>query len=122
MKQRGPVAIHASSGMTRAEYHGAADFMASIGVTCPPPHELVLGAIIGAVEIVDAVKTCNSPWFFGPVGLLLAAPRACPPIPAKGALGFFRWEPGGAIVPPAKWMLPADHADAPAAIKQGSLL
>jgi hypothetical protein len=34
------VLIHASKGMTAAEYENAAAFMACIGVRCPPPHVL----------------------------------------------------------------------------------
>ncbi|MBI3445614.1 MAG: hypothetical protein HY055_09700 [Magnetospirillum sp.] len=84
-----PVAIHAAKGMTREEYEWAADFMASLGVECPRPDELVRGAIIGAADITAIVKDHDSPWFFGPRGLLLANQRQCPPIPATGALGYF---------------------------------
>ena len=127
---RGRVAIHASTGMTRDEYESAADFMRhSCGVVAPQPHLLVRGGIIGSVDVVDVVRyagACTgeqraSPWFVGPVGLVLRDPSPCAPIAAKGALGFFRWEPGGAIHPPARWMLPRP---APAAIAdpQGELL
>ena len=46
---RTTLAVHAAQGMTQAEYSFARDFMAGIGVTCPPPGDLVRGAIIGAV-------------------------------------------------------------------------
>ncbi|MBS4017470.1 MAG: hypothetical protein KGZ68_04450 [Dechloromonas sp.] len=35
--------IHASKGMTKDEYDAAAEFMAGIGVVCPPPGELLRG-------------------------------------------------------------------------------
>lgn len=93
LRFRGPVAIHAAKGMTMDEYRNAARFLSSIGVTAPPFETIPRGAIIGSVEIVDVVTSSTSPWFFGPVGLVLRNPIPCEPIPARGALGFFRWQP-----------------------------
>lgn len=115
LKFRGPVAIHASAGMTQDEYHGASSIFRHCGYEPPSPHELVRGAIIGTAEIVDIVKQSESPWFFGRLGLVIANPRLLPePIPCSGALGFFEWKAGGEITPLAKWMMPklpqsADH-------------
>jgi len=108
LKFRGAVAIHASGGMTQDEYYGACSTFRHCGFECPPPHELVRGAIIGTAEIVDIVKHTDSPWFFGRLGLVIANARLlAEPIPSSGALGFFEWKRrGGEIVPPAKWMLP----------------
>lgn len=108
LRQRGRIAIHAAKGMTRYEYGDARDFMAHIGVVCPPPIELMRGGIIGAVDVVDVVSDSNSPWFFGPRGLVLRDPVACDFIPSAGALGYFAWERGSleAAAVPAKWMLP----------------
>lgn len=124
---RGPVCIHASKGMTRAEYEEAAGTFAEAGATLPPPHELLRGGIIGTVEIVDVVRKSRSPWFFGPVGLVLANPRPVDFIPCPGALGFFRWQadPEGSADPPAKWMLPPGErreTKQEAADRQGALL
>jgi hypothetical protein len=101
------IAIHAAKGMTRAEYESARDFMASIGVTCPPAAELARGGIIGSAKVVGIVKESTSPWFFGPRGIVLADPEPCEFIPARGQLGLFDWEPAHpSILPtPAKWML-----------------
>lgn len=127
---RGRVAIHASSGMTQIEYENAADFMLhACGVVAPEPHLLVRGAIIGSVDVVDVVRftgPCTaeqraSPWFVGPVGLVLRGASACTPIAAKGALGFFKWEQGGEIAQPARWMLPRP-ALLPVPNPQGDLL
>lgn len=108
LKFRGPVAIHASAGMTQDEYQGAKSIIAGCGFRCPDPHELVRGAIIGTAEIVDIVKHSDSPWFFGRLGLVIANARLLTaPIPCSGALGFFRWQAGGEPAKPAKWMLPA---------------
>lgn len=91
LTRRGRIALHASSGMTREEYVGAAAFMDEIGVKCPAAIALPRGGIVGSVEIVDVVKDSLSPWFFGPRGLVMANPEPCDFIPAKGALGFFNW-------------------------------
>lgn len=99
-----PVAIHASKSMTRNEYEEAADFMASLGVECPRPDDLIRGAIIGFVDVTAVVKTSDSPWFFGPRGLVLANARQVTPIAAQGALGYFRWRAGGEIGPTLSWM------------------
>jgi len=108
-----PIAIHASKGMTQCEYEHAAEFMASIGVTCPAARELVRGGVIGHCEITGIVDAHDSPWFFGPRGLVLANPTPCDPIAAVGALGYFRWERGGELDEPKKWMLAEPPGPAP---------
>lgn len=118
---RGRRAIHASKGMTREEYEDARDFMADLGVVCPPPAELQRGGIIGSVEVVDQVGESTSRWFFGPRALVLRNPRPTVFTPSVGALGYFKWQPADAsIVPePAQWMLPqppkAEQLELPAA-------
>jgi len=103
--RRGPLAIHASKGMSQYEYESTARFMASIGVTCPPANELIRGGIIGQCEVVDIVTEHDSPWFFGPSGLVLANASSCEPIPASGALGYFKWSRGGELETPKRWMV-----------------
>ena len=51
-----------------------------------------LGGIIGTAEIVDCVEASDSPWFFGPFGLVLTNVHPVPFIPVKGALGLFKWK------------------------------
>ncbi|MEM7300696.1 MAG: ASCH domain-containing protein [Pseudomonadota bacterium] len=103
---RGRIAIHASKGMTQAEYNDASGFIESLGISCPRPDRLLMGGIIGTVDVVDVVSESDSPWFFGPRGLVLQNPRHCEFIPAKGSLGYFRWSRGNMIdVPDVKpWM------------------
>lgn len=104
------IAIHAARTMTRQEYEAARAFMAHIDIACPPPHELERGGIIGSVAVTAIVKDSASPWFFGPRGLVLAAPEPCAFIAARGALGYFRWAAANtsAVPPLARWMLPQD--------------
>lgn len=88
----GRIAIHASKRMTREDYADGFYMMANVGVTCPPAMDLPRGGIIGSVEIVDVVSKSDSPWFYGPVGLVLKDPTPHPFIQTAGALGFFQWK------------------------------
>lgn len=108
LRVRGRICIHAAKGMTRAEYDEARTFIDGLGYTTPDPHALHRGGIIGEVDVVDVVTHSDSPWFFGPRGLVLSNPASMPFVPAKGALGYFDWVPGDwSIVPkPAAWMRP----------------
>ena len=85
------IAIHAAKRMTRNDYYDAIEFMEGSGIGYPWSHELCRGGIIGSVEIVDIVTASDSPWFEGPFGLVLRDPQPCEFIPARGALGFFKW-------------------------------
>jgi len=89
---RGPVCIHASSGMTRDEYEDAGETINDITkAEVPLARDLARGAIIGVVDVVDVVRASLadrlsvSPWFFGPVGLVLRNARAVAPIPCRSA-------------------------------------
>jgi hypothetical protein len=80
----GTVAVHASGG--RDDLDDLPD-----GVGRPRNEELVQGAIIGVVDIVDVVEDSDSEWFGGPLGFVLKNPRPLnQPIPCKGKL--FLWE------------------------------
>ena len=110
-RQRGPICIHASSGMTRHEYEDARDFMLKFGVTCPAPADLVRGGIIGTAVIVDWVRTSHSFWFMGPGALSLREMTPIDPIPCSGALGYFKWRESGELTAPAKWMVQYGSAE-----------
>lgn len=94
---RGTVAIHAAKGMTRNEYDDFCELRGEIvsagwesDVIVPAYEDLVRGAIVGTVEIVDCVQRSGSPWFFGEYGFVLRNPLALvEPIPCRGALGFW---------------------------------
>lgn len=51
--------------------------------------DLVRGAIIGSVEIVDCVDYHPSSWFEGPYGFVLKDPKPEPIRLVKGKLGMF---------------------------------
>lgn len=105
----GDFAIHASKGMTRDEYEDCADYCADLGFALPPAADLRRGGIIGVARIVSIVKSSDSPWFFGPKGLVIADARPVNFVPAAGRLDFFEWKPAAADYPPppARWMLPS---------------
>ena len=94
---RGPLAIHASLGGTRIEYHEALRFIQSIadappfpaGVSFPAFDQFQRGGIVGLVDVIDCRRRSESRWFFGPYGLVLANPRPVEFIPCTGRLGLF---------------------------------
>lgn len=100
----GRIAIHAATGMTRAEYEYLVWRWQRDGVRVPRPDALPRGAIIGSIEVACVVTESDSPWFGGEAGLLLRDPVACDPVPATGALGYFRWQAGGTLAAPSRWM------------------
>lgn len=60
------------------------------------------GSIVGSVRLCGTVEQSDSPWFFGPYGIVLADPIAlATPVPCKGALGLFQ--------PPADVMEALSH-------------
>ncbi len=102
------IAIHAASGMKQDEYRWGVHKLAEHGVTCPPPANLSRSAIIGSVDVVDIISASDSSWFSsrpGNHGLVLKNPAPCEAIPSIGALGYFAWEPTGALAPVKPWML-----------------
>lgn len=105
-KTRGRIAIHSSQTMTQSYYKDARQFMGGIGVECPMPDALMRGAVIGTVEVVDAIDASDSKWFTGPCGLVLRNPRPITPRGhCSGQLGYFSpvqtYQP---FVMPKPWM------------------
>ena len=107
--KRSTIALHASTTQTKKEYAAALALIADrgLGITLPPIEELVTGAIVGLVDIVDCVTESESPWFIGEYGWVLANPRPGIPHQQKGQQGFFPVDyqfqevPIPVIVPPA---------------------
>lgn len=79
---RGRFLIHASKGIDQRA-------MREYKHLLPPKEDLIGGAIIGSVELVDMVTKSDSPWFLGPVGFVLKDPEPCVPMILKGKLSFF---------------------------------
>jgi len=97
---RGRVWIHAAATMTRDEAKDALAFIYGFDpdLCMRMTHvDIVLGAIIGSVEIVDCVQVSDSPWFAGPYGFVLRNPQPISPVKARGALGFWKWSPNSEV-------------------------
>jgi hypothetical protein len=93
--KRERIFIHASAGITRAEYADAADWLQeTFGTTfnLPAFEKLECGGIVGSADITDCIaESCNH-WFVGPFGWVLANARPETFKPCKGALNFFEVE------------------------------
>lgn len=88
---RGDFLIHASKGMTGAEYDAAARVASSIaGIKLPPAELLERGGIVGQACLVDCVRTSSSPWWAeGSHAFVLRDAQALPFMPCLGQLSFF---------------------------------
>jgi len=88
-KHRGPLLIHAGSAFERDGY----ETVKRLGSRPPPPvDELVHGAIIGVVELVDCVQDSDSEWAVpGQWQWCLQSPRVVQAVPCPGKLGL--WQP-----------------------------
>lgn len=99
LRVRGRIAIHAAKGLARREYERASEFMASIGVTCPPAADLLRGGIVGSRP--------GHPRPMRGGGASFTAPTAAPSVPPAMA-------PAAAPVPQAPQSEPtAQPAPAP---------
>ncbi len=94
---RGPLLIHAGK---RYDKGGAWWIENHRGLRLPDVRTIGLGGFIGIVDLVDCVQKHESPWFFGPRGLVLANPRRIEFIPYPGRLGLFDVPHSGAGVWP----------------------
>lgn len=93
VRLRGTIALHAAARPPREEEIAEVERLCGRRV----PRDLPLGAVIGTVDIVDSREDSDSEW---------AEPEAChwvlsgptpfkTPIPATGALGFWKWNKAG---------------------------
>lgn len=95
-KFRGRFLIHASAGMTRAEYDQTKLFVQTCVHAClelPRFNELQRGGIVGEAELVDVVDDSCSWWFFGAYGFVLRDAKPLPFRPCRGMLKFFELNP-----------------------------
>ena len=95
---RGRVLIHASKGMTRAEYEDVEDYLmfsameSMTAIRIPESADLDRGGIVGIATVVDCIRPQDrlSPWHIeGQFGFHLIDAKPLPFLPCKGALGFF---------------------------------
>ncbi len=90
---RGPLLIHASKTRSSYDREPRLDWGKVYGVALPKWEELVTGAIVGVVELVDCLPVASvptSPWVEGPVCWLVANPIAfTEPVPWRGMQGLF---------------------------------
>lgn len=113
----GRICVHAAAGMTAREYRWAVWRMGRMGIAVPRPDTLPRGAVVGAVTVVGIVERSDSPWFGGPLGLVLRNPAPVePPVPASGALGYFTWSPSAAAAAPSPWMVRFGESSAEGAL------
>lgn len=89
-KFRGRVYIHASKKLNKSHYQWIMDNENRLGLQLPYITDLIFGALIGEVDIIDCVDNHTSRWWMGPYGFTLANPVVFDkPVPCKGMLGFF---------------------------------
>lgn len=81
---RGRILIQASKAIDYPAYHHF-KFIHNL----PPIHEMLVGGIVGGVEVVDCVDRHSSEWFDGPHGFVLENATPLPFRKLKGQLGFF---------------------------------
>jgi len=93
-RYRGPLALHAAKGMTRADVEAWRLFIdyadlrgdwldgRTIG-------DLDRGGVVGVCDLVDCVSAHASPWFTGDYGFVLANVRPIDFLPCAGRLGLF---------------------------------
>ena len=88
---RGTIAIHASKGLTRAEYEACVEELPRRWQKeIPAFEEMVRGAVIGVVDLVDCVTESKSRWFYdGNYAFVLKNAHATRPVECTGALGFW---------------------------------
>ena len=82
---RGRIWIHTGLRLDRAGCAWVWEHFPEIAL----PNEFQLGGIIGSVEHEGCVDQSESPWFTGPWGHVLSAPRICRFRRCKGRRGFF---------------------------------
>ncbi len=96
---RGPFLIHAGKGFDDDFNFAWASKL--IGRAFPPKSffDGQRGGIVGMAEVVDVVRAHDSPWFFGPVGLILKNARPLAFHAFRGQLGFFPASHPGVTLP-----------------------
>lgn len=88
---RGRIAIHTSLRYSQHEFETFNQFLRRNNLPVVSRTELICGAIIGSVELVECLNHSDSPWFRGKFGFVLRNPiRLTSPIFQSGSAGL--WE------------------------------
>lgn len=87
---RGHFLIHGSKGCSPEEFAEACETAASCGATEFPDFDRIpRGGIVGRAILIDVVTYSDSPWFGGPIALVLDEVQEVPFYPCRGELGLF---------------------------------
>jgi len=90
-------AVHASKTIDQEDMEAAFELCRQIEGAWTPDvafYAAVRGAVLGTTVAMGCVTESDSPFFFGPFGFLLRDRKALDlPIPARGFLGFWEWDP-----------------------------
>lgn len=99
----GPLLIHASQTMTKADYEACVLFLQSdpalrpLVSLLPVPEALERGGVVGKVNVLGIARNAgdfvNNRWYTGDVGYFLDDATTLPFAPCKGRLGFFEVAP-----------------------------
>jgi hypothetical protein len=88
-RYRGPLLIHAGKRLASSDFERVCSYLAEDDIEPPKRSELMLGGIIGQVDLVDCVVAHESAWFDGPIGWVLSNPRPLRFHACKGQLKLF---------------------------------
>ena len=92
-RYRGQLLIHASKTRSSYDREAKVDWPNVSGVALPQWEELVVGPLVGVVELVDCLHVSGvdpSPWVEGPECWVLTNPRPFTnPVPWRGMQGLF---------------------------------
>jgi len=83
---RGDLLIHAGKTFDDAGYLWIRN---EIGLTLPARSGFRRGYLVAIVTLTDCMTECDSQWFTGPYGFVLANPFRFDPIPYRGMPGLF---------------------------------
>ena len=89
---RGRFLVHASATRDHTalgEMATTAYRLHGLNFDIPDLTDMHHGGLIGSVELTDCGRFLSSPWWIGPHGFKLAAPKPLPFVPYKARLGFF---------------------------------
>lgn len=89
LKFRGKFLIHTGKVLDKDAFIDITHIGLDMEKPLDIPADFPLGGIIGMAEVVDVVTDHPSPWFFGPLALVIANAKPLPFRPYKGQLGFF---------------------------------